>query len=138
MADLVYCLLATAKGQGIHQRRDNDFFFALEGEPVTYHFECTGEKADDSCGCARSWSGVVSHKGTTTAMVSPTPMPRYALVAFLTAGLLSGGWAEVLDDEALADRAELEADLIQAAVAGHAPGTVLERRDEGIKERVVG
>ncbi len=59
-------LVATKDLQG---KRKNDFSFVPDGELVRMGFTCDGARADDKCGCARSMSGMQSHKGTTTVKV---------------------------------------------------------------------
>lgn len=59
-------LVATKETQG---KRSNDFSWAEEGELVTFGSQCDGATPDDRCGCARSMTGIVSRKGTTTIKV---------------------------------------------------------------------
>lgn len=61
-------LVATRLTQGT---RDNDFFWCNEGELVRLGGECDSDRGnpDGGCGCVRSFGGVDSNKGTTTALV---------------------------------------------------------------------
>jgi hypothetical protein len=64
-------LIATRQGQGA---RPNDFFWANEGELVTFGSECCNESVDGPCGCRRSVIGLDTRKATTTFMVAEMPI----------------------------------------------------------------
>jgi len=60
--------VATKEKQG---ERASDFFWAREGELVTFGSVCGNGRCDvdDGCGCQRSMIGVATRKGTTTVKV---------------------------------------------------------------------
>ena len=61
-------LVATAMRQG---EVDNDFCNTIEGELVRLPFiECDD---GDQCGCTRSFTGLTSHRATTTAVILDEP-----------------------------------------------------------------
>ena len=119
-------IVATEETQG---QRAGDFCWCTEGELVTIPLEIcdvdTAEGPDGRCGCSRSWSGLSTHKGTTTAAVRRLDgLTVDELTAVLRVHL------EECDEpgsdlDALA--AEHAARLAEVA-AGHDPGTVLEIR----------
>jgi hypothetical protein len=61
-------LVATHKGQGL---KKNDFCFCNDLEPITLGFVCDRDMRDPDggCGCGRSFTGIDTRKGTTTAIV---------------------------------------------------------------------
>lgn len=66
-------LVTTKETQG---QRKNDFCFVEEGEVVLIPVDrCDKDRGnpDGPCGCWRSWVGVTSRKGTTTAKVVDDP-----------------------------------------------------------------
>lgn len=119
-------LTATARTQG---RRGNDFHWCVEGELVTVGPVCRADqdRPDGGCGCGRSFAGLASHRGTTTAMVRDLPFTRAEYVEAFRASLQAQGYdtAEV----------ESEADELLLAVADIPVGTVFERRLEQIVVR---
>ena len=123
---MLYLTVTTAT-QG---NRKNDFCHAQDGEPVTFGFECDGEKIDGRCGCRRSLCGVNSHKGTTTMTVADVDEAalREALRDHLTTN-----WSFSEAEAADMIRIELE-DITQ--IANHfASGVTIERRGDKFQER---
>jgi len=61
-------LVTTTKTQG---QRENDFFWTKENELAYLGFECARDagEADGYCGCIRSFNGIETKKGSTTALV---------------------------------------------------------------------
>lgn len=117
-------LVATSKTQG---QRENDFFFATEGEMVIEAFVCDSDQGnpDGSCGCSRSFVGLKSGRGTTTAMVASFPkltLNQYA-EAIIDYWLFKFHAKSVLLEDALHDA---------KIFAGHAShrklGAIVERR----------
>ena len=111
-------LIATRVSQGA---RSDDFDWCTEGELVWLPEVCPTGRHGGTCQCVRSFSGVSSHRRTTTAVVrdiegltlhSCIQMVRYSLAA------------EGLPD-AWVPRA---VDRMLAIATDFAPGTVLERR----------
>jgi hypothetical protein len=120
-------LTATADTQG--QRR-NDFNWMTEGEPVYLGMTCDGATADDSCGCARAWSGMDSRKAGTTAKVIDDPdMTPEKFRAAYAASLDAAGWG--LDP---ADAAAMADEMIHIAAAFR-PGMIVEHRNTRVAQR---
>jgi hypothetical protein len=82
-------LVATKKTQGF---RNNDFSWADEGEYVGFAFECDGEVVDGTCGCRRSFTGLGSHKATTTAEVAEKKITEAEYVALYRISNVRAGW----------------------------------------------
>lgn len=124
-------LTATSRTQG---QRDNDFTFCIEGELVIVgpvFCEADQEDPDGGCGCGRSFGGLNSDKGTTTAVVSDLDFtPEDAALAIRSA-LEQSNFIKYMDPEDV-DAAIREA--IELADE-YAVGTVLERRLEDIRPR---
>ena len=113
-------LTATGATQGY---RDNDFNFCVEGELVHIDPPCAADREDPDgpCGCGRSFGGLNSHLGTTTAMIREVDgfSPDDYLEA-LRSSLDQQGWDS---SQAVHEAAALH------CLAQHWPvGTVLERR----------
>lgn len=73
-------LISTKETQG---HRDNDFSWTNDGEMLTLlTFVCSKDlkSADGPCGCNRSFTGVDSKKGSTTASVSETDITEEAIL----------------------------------------------------------
>jgi hypothetical protein len=112
-------LTATSRTQG---RRASDFHWCIDGEVVTpVRVICDRERElgpDGGCGCGRSFVGLSSHKGTTTAMVREiSGYTLEDLTEAVRSYLQQAGW----DD----GQAEAEAALIAETAAGHDAGTIL-------------
>ncbi len=98
-------LTATTQAQGQHP---DDFAWCVPGELVTPTGSFLAEFAPEGgcgCGCRRSFTGLNSHKATTTAIV--TELDGFGFEDLVTAvrGYReAAGWAELGDDPyALAD-----------------------------------
>ena len=122
-------LTATARTQG---QRANDFNWCIEGELVTLGQVCSADRGrpDGRCGCGRSFAGLASHRGTTTAMVRDLDLSRSDYVEVLRASLADQGW-----DPSAADA---EADWLLRLVDDIPVGTVLERRLDWLVFRPAG
>ncbi|PTR36652.1 hypothetical protein C8K38_12345 [Rhodococcus sp. OK611] len=120
-------LVATARTQG---QRDNDFDFCVEGELVWIGLVCARDEADPDggCGCGRAFSGLNSHRATTTARVAELAgFTGDDYVEALRSGLAQAGWPPNL-------AGELAGDML--AIAAHWPaGTVIERRLDRFQAR---
>lgn len=79
-------LAATTRTQG---RRAGDFDFCVPGELVWVQHPCA---RGDDCGCARAFSGLNSHRSTTTVEVIDAPLTEPELVEAVRASLVHGGW----------------------------------------------
>jgi hypothetical protein len=107
-----------------------DFCYAPTNELVgRYSMVCDSERSDGSgCGCGRSFSGFVTDKGTTTAMVVERDLTELAWRSQLFEALHSTGWADAMDAD---DLAEFIDDLVEhdfRAAAELTVGMVIGRR----------
>ncbi|WP_414944374.1 hypothetical protein [Amycolatopsis sp. cmx-11-32] len=122
-------LVATSKTQGA---RENDFNDCVEGELIWIAPSCSdGEASPDSeCGCGRSFGGLNSHGGTTTALVADLPGFSYSdYAAALRSSLAAQGWPP--------EGAYEVATGLLAFTSGWEVGAVLERRRNWFAERLV-
>jgi hypothetical protein len=121
--------IASAQGQ-----RNDDFNFRTEGELVVLPaMRCTGERADDPCGCARALAGAASQSGTTTAVVAEVDMTHVDWQVAVAAAYVESGWFPAVDevDHILMN----ENELLRAAAAALSVGTVVEYRDGTLSAR---
>jgi hypothetical protein len=118
-------LHATASTQG---QRNDDFDFCTEGELVVLPaMRCSGERADDPCGCARALAGAASQRGTTTAVVADVDMTHLHWQIAVAAAYVAGGWFPSIEE---VDHMLLnENELLRAAAAELPVGTVVDYRD---------
>ena len=126
----VKVLTATTQTQG---DRASDFSWCTDGEVVALSVTCSTDRQqgpDGGCGCGRSFTGLSSHRGTTTAMVRD--IEDYTADDLATAyhGYReAAGWA--------ADGAAMLTELTE--LADYFPdGTVLERRGDEVRARKQG
>jgi hypothetical protein len=119
-------LVATVETQG---HRANDFSYCIEDELVTVGLVCATDRrnADGGCGCGRAFSGLNSHRATTTAKVKDVDLTEEDYVEALRSSLAQQGWPT-------SDVGELAAWLAQL-VSGWPAGTVVERRLDDIAVR---
>ena len=106
-----------------------DFCFVPEGELVgRHHIVCDCSKYDDECGCGRAFSGFVSRKGTTSAVVAELDLTEKEWRSALRTSLRAAGWADLMSARELdATIGEfVDHDLREAE--NFAVGTVLGRR----------
>ncbi|MDX6206621.1 MAG: hypothetical protein QOF39_2678 [Frankiales bacterium] len=115
-------LTATAAGQG---KRDNDFDGTVEGELVWVGEICATDRRDPDggCGCGRAFSGLSSHRATTTAQVRDLPLSRDDVITALVSYFESTGYGVV-------PREELESDVdwLLRFTSSLDEGTIIERR----------
>ncbi len=131
----MHVLKSTTDGQGT---RKNDFSFTDEGELVYIGMECGGnERIDGGCGCRRSFSGMESHKATTTAKVWDAPkLTLKGLTYALRESLEEAGWLPGLEEEQPGIVREMAEDL--AGLAAHfRVGDIVEKRGNTLRQRVV-
>lgn len=128
-------LVATKLTQG---QRGNDFSHADEGELLGFTSECDGEPVDGKCGCRRAFSGLVTHRATTTAQVVERPeLDLAGYVKAMRASLASGGWtAHMSAKEADAWAREDATELARMAEA-FPVGMIVEKRGAKVQERRV-
>lgn len=121
-------LVATSRTQGW---RSSDYHCCTEGELVWIGLVCPKDRRDPDggCGCGRGFSGMHSHRATSTAVVVDRPMSRDDFVLALADSLAQQGW-EFRFADAIAD------ELLNLA-AYFPVGTVVERRLDDICARPV-
>ncbi|WP_370942414.1 hypothetical protein AB5J62_25250 [Amycolatopsis sp. cg5] len=122
-------LVATGQTQG---KRTNDYNWCVEGELVFIEPACArGERDPDTqCGCGRAFSGLNSHRGTTTARVAELRgFTEAEYTEALRSSLAEQGYQAGLAPE----MAESLLDLVSLWPAG----TVVERRLDEIRPRDV-
>lgn len=112
-------LVATASTQGV---RASDYDWCFEGELVRLGLVCALDELDPDggCGCGRAFSGLDSHRATTTARVVETTLTLADYAFALRSSLRQQGWG----DPDCRDEAEQLARL----VADWPVGTIVERR----------
>lgn len=124
-------LTATSETQG---RRDSDFTWCVPGEIVAPpDMICDWDRQvgpDDGCGCGRSFNGLNSGKGTTTAIATEIDGYEFAdLVTAVLATRRQEGWTRGRRGARRAGRdASNLATVIAETAAGYEAGTVLEVR----------
>jgi hypothetical protein len=124
-------LVATKESQGV---RSNDFNFVPEGELVKFSFECDDDGIDGNCGCKRSMSGMVTHKGTTTMKVIDLKITEEQIIKVLTESYKKGGWYKALGKGAKAAILDEVKELL--SIAKHFPlNTIIEKRGDDIQAR---
>jgi hypothetical protein len=133
----VKLLTATYTGQG---ERDGDFCFAIEGELVLVGDVCASDQADPDpdggCGCGRAFTGLSSHRATTTALVRDLDLTLEDLQLAVEAHLVAAGTGpEVLGDEDFADLVEELVEETAAFARWWPVGTVLGRRLDFVRRR---
>lgn len=95
--------IATDRTQG---QRANDFTFASVGEPVYPGYVCARDEADPDggCGCGRAFSGLTTHRPTTTALIREMELTLDELTEAVRVSYLNGGWLqEGQDDDGVVD-----------------------------------
>jgi hypothetical protein len=126
-------LVVTRTAQG---RRLNDFCHAEEGELACFGSECSSGEADDACGCHRSFIGMKTRKGTTTAVVVDRPdLTQEDLEREVRVSLDRSGFLSLLAEEAEATVREEAAELARLA-AQFTVGAVLEKRGDAVQVRL--
>lgn len=125
----MHVFVSTQETQG---SRTNDFCYVPEGEIVIFSvLTCTGEQADDDCGCARSMCGIETHKPTTTMKVVPFTSSRAHLEYLVRTALREAGWDTIVRSDLATDYAARiihESNMFE-------PGTVVEYRDGAFSAR---
>ena len=124
-------LTATSRTQG---QRDNDFTFCIEGELVIVAMvvcEADQEDPDGGCGCGRSFGGLNSGKGTTTAVVSDLDFTRDDAALAVRSALEQSNFISLMDPE---DVHDLDAETLELP-DGFDVGTNVEQRLGDIRAR---
>lgn len=121
-------LVATRETNGRHP---GDYDHCIEGELVWLQRPCAWDTRDPAgpCGCSRGFSGLSSHKATTTALVVDSPLTEADVRQTIRASLADGGWLDpAWCSPELADEQVDEAlRVILAITARFAAGAVLRR-----------
>lgn len=95
---------ATERTQG---QRAGDYHWCVEGEivvPLLVVCDRDRDDPDGGCGCGRGWSGLNSHKATTTAMVRDLDMTEADYTEAVRSSLGQMGWyPRIIDDATLQD-----------------------------------
>jgi hypothetical protein len=122
-------LTATATSQGA---RDNDFDWTVEGELVWIGTVCAKDRRDPDggCGCGRAFSGLSSHRATTTAQVRDLALSRDDVMTALAGYYESAGYGVFGPSEL-----EHEVDNLLRVVSAWDAGTVIERRLDRLHPR---
>jgi hypothetical protein len=124
-------LVATKASQGT---RKSDFNWTDEGElvemPCVCSRGCASNPDDDSCGCGRSFGGLLSFKATTTAKVIETDMSRDEYIAAHALSECKAGW-----EPSPATVAHWASVMLNAAKR-FKPGDIVENRGGQIKLRM--
>jgi hypothetical protein len=122
-------LTATATSQGA---RDNDFDWTVEGELVWIGTVCAKDRRDPDggCGCGRAFSGLSSHRATTTAQVRDLALSRDDVMTALAGYYESAGYGVFGPTEL-----EYEVDNLLRVVSAWDAGTVIERRLDRLHPR---
>jgi hypothetical protein len=120
-------LVSTLDTQG---DRPGDFTWVPEGELVArYGIVCDDERADGGgCGCGRAFSGLTTHKATTSAKVVERDMTEADWRAVVYQTLHETGWAKHSPPDEVA---EIIDDIVRhdlRAVEDLPAGTVVGRR----------
>jgi hypothetical protein len=106
-----------------------DFTFVPDGELVFLGSVCDtdlikGNAGPGSCGCARSFTGLLSQKGTTSALIVDDPMTLPDLAQAIHQHLIAGGWGSVPE---LKQMAHDLADEVVEVCTPLASGTIVGR-----------
>jgi hypothetical protein len=131
MQDAVMKMLTATKiGQGI---RANDYSHTTEGELVLVGLVCATDRKnpDGGCGCGRGFSGLSSHRATTTAQVRDLPMSREDVILAFVGYYKSAGYGIVPRNEV-----EPEVDELLQFAGKHDTGTIIERRLDLVRPRL--
>jgi hypothetical protein len=106
-----------------------DFCFVPEGELVgRHHMVCDCCRYDDGCGCGRAFSGFVTRKGTTSAIVAERTISESEWRSALLLSLNAAGWGQLMSAGELARFVDdvVAHDLVSAAELP--TGTIVGRR----------
>ena len=133
--DIMRVLVATTRTNGALK---TDVDHCIEGELVSIDEYCDCCRIDpDSCGCGLAFSGLNSHRMTTTAQVAQVPLSESEVREAIRSSLHAGGWLDPsLCSRTVADQLVDEAWNRIRHVATHYPvGTVLGRSLDHVYER---
>lgn len=119
-------LVSSKRTQG---QRDNDFCWVDVGELVMVPFDLgvhTEEKADDECGCMRSFSGTKTRKATTTAELIETDTPLVDLIQTWLDADGRAGWPTDMEGQLVTILRNVE---LLLGAQEHPIGSVVEFRE---------
>ncbi len=124
-------LVATKATQG---QRKNDFCQANEGEVLRFGSECDREDVDGKCGCKRAFSGIGTHKGTTTMLVKEAEeFDQKTATNRFAESLCNAGWFKNWGDAFPEAKKQIEA--MQKMLVKFEAGEIVERRGDFIQTR---
>lgn len=123
-------LVATSRTQGT---RDGDYDWCIDGELVRIGTVCARgrDDPDGGCDCGRGFSGLNSHRATTTAILAEVALVREEYVEAIRSSLQQQGW------DPCACCSVDEADDLVELVADWPVGTVVERQLDELVVRVL-
>ncbi|MGC0252419.1 DUF7715 family protein [Pseudactinotalea sp. Z1748] len=116
----------------------NDVDYCVAGELLMIGEYCDCCRIDPgSCGCGIAFSGLNSHRMTTTAIVAEVALSEAEVREAIRSSLRAGGWFDA-DEPELAEQMVAEAwQRIQHVATHFEVGTVLGRRLDVVYEREV-
>jgi hypothetical protein len=120
----VKVLLATTLDNG---ERSDDYNWCIEGEIVTFGVICDRDRRDpeSTCGCSRGFSGLSSHRATTTALVRETALSEDDVRLAVHSSLTDGGWLRDLSPEEADDTVAQTLDFMLDVAGYYDDGTVI-------------
>ena len=126
-------LVSTKETQG---QRKNDYSWTEDGELLFMGMglECDGESVDGRCGCKRGFSGLTTHKATTTAKVVEIDFTKEEILNRLEAHFRDD-W-QMKPDECVQFAKDCLEDALHVTSIFKV-GAVVERRGERIQTRKV-
>ncbi len=118
-----------------------DFTFCVEGELVTLDEPCDRDTRDPAggCGCGRAFSGLHSHRATTTARVAELELSEADVREAIRSSLEAGGWLDPRIGTSESNRAMVDEAFERGhQIAEHFPvGSVIGRRLDQVFARLV-
>lgn len=110
--------------------RAGDFSWVPEGELVArYGVVCDDERPDGGgCGCGRSFSGLTTFKGTTTAVLVARDVTAAEWIACVESAMREAGWLRGISGSDVSDLLDWITDRDLHALQGLPVGTLLGRR----------
>ncbi len=130
-------LIATTRTNGA---LDTDVDYCIEGELVSIDEYCDCCRIDPgSCGCGIAFSGLNSHRMTTTAQVAEVPLSDAEVREAIRSSMRAGGWLDPsFCSEKLAEEMVEEAwNRIRQVATHFEVGTVLGRSLDHVYERSI-
>lgn len=120
-------LTATSLTQG---NSPGDYNWCHDGElvcPPTFICDRDAKNPDQGCGCGRGWSGLNTHKATTSAQVSVVGIDLDDYIEAIRSSLTQGGWDDGNAEVVARQLAEIAASYPVGTVFGHRLGDLYVR-----------